>query len=222
MTSAEPQNLFLSSDGYLVIRFRRSTKRIPVHTILYIESSLRMVIIHSTFGCFQCYQKLNAIAEILGDSGFIRCHQSYLISIDKITAYTNMHVFIQEIKLPISNRYQKTFQKQIIEVFQKNYGSLICTQGIYLGSHIRIYPEKEILIGRDGTQADLVINLPLVSRNHCSILYRHTEMLYEVTDYSSNGTFIDNGRRLLPHETYILPAGCTLCFGDKGTVFQLG
>lgn len=222
MISAEAQNNFLSSDGCLLIRFQKVTQRIPLHTILYIESNLRKLIIHCTLDTYHCYHKLDDIAEALADKGFIRCHQSYLLALNKVTAYTNLHAYIQDVKIPVSYRYQKIFHQKITEIFQKNYGFLACTKGTYTGSHIRICPEKEILIGRDGEQVDLVINLPLVSRIHCSILFHHSEMQYEVIDYSSNGTYVNGNRRLLPDEIYVLQPGCELCFGDKETVWQLG
>lgn len=222
MISKNSQNDFLSEEGDLVIRFQRSVEHIPLQTILYMESSLRKVIIYSTQGTYQCYRKLDDIACVLDGMGFVRCHQSYMISLDKLTAYTNAYVCIGNTKIPISRRYQQTFLQQKVQPLQKNYGSLVCIQGSYLGTQIYFCPEKEILVGRDGETADLIVNLPLVSRNHCSIRYCLTEKQYEITDFSSNGTFVQDNRRLLPYEKYILPPGCELCFGDKGTVYRLG
>lgn len=222
MIPKNSQNDFLSEEGDLMIHFQRSVEQIPLQTILYMESSLRKVIIYSTRGTYQCYRKLDDIASILDGMGFVRCHQSYVISLDKLTAYTNTYACIGNTKIPISRRYQQAFLQQKVQPLQKNYGSLSCIQGSYLGTQIYFCPEKEILVGRDGETADLIVNLPLVSRNHCSIRYRLAEKQYEITDFSSNGTFVQDNRRLLPYEKYILPPGCELCFGDKDTVYRLG
>lgn len=227
------------SSKYLSVTYQGVTHQIPISSILYIESNLRKIAIHTQQTTYYCYQKLNVIAEQLKDSGFVRCHQSYLFALDKVTNYSNVHVYIQDIQIPISNRYQAQMQ----ELFARfrledsaqlkmslagpnkdelNCGALICIRGTYLGSIIRICPEQEIVIGRDGSVADLVINLPLVSRRHCILIYHCGTMKYEVMDLSSNGTFVDGNKRLLKNETYLLKPGSEICFGDKKTVYKLG
>ncbi len=223
-------------DNTLTITFQGTTRRIPISSILYIESNLRKITIHTNRNDYFCYRKLDEIAGTLKNDGFIRCHQSYLVSMEKVTAYTNSCLYIQDIKIPVSSRYQaeckklltKDFYKEqksnsaSLSIHWKDYGALICTYGTYLGSIIRFHPEQKIQIGRDGQTSDLIINLPLVSREHCSILYKHTRKEYEVTDYSHNGTFVEGSKRLLPNETYLLKPGCKICFGDKENIYRLG
>jgi len=223
-------------DNTLTISFQGTARRIPIPSILYIESNLRKIMIHTKQNDYCCYQKLDEVAKTLENEGFIRCHQSYLVSRDKVTAYKNSCLYIQDIKIPVSSRYQAECKKLLSKDFykernsnsvchsvhRKDYGALICTHGTYLGSMIRFHPDRKIQIGRDGRTSDLIINLPLVSRNHCSILYRHNRREYEVIDYSHNGTFIDGSKRLLPNETYLLKPGCEICFGDKENIYRLG
>lgn len=232
------QNLSPSAK-YLSITYQRLTHQIPIPSILYIESNLRKVAIHTPQTTYYCYQKLNDIAEQLKNDGFVRCHQSYLFALDKVTNYSNVHIYIQDIQIPISSRYQAEVRELLtksrhtgMEQFsaphtslnqsQFDSGALICIQGVYLGSIIRIRPEQEIMIGRDGTVSDLIVNLPLVSRRHCTLTYHYDIMKYEVIDLSSNGTFIDGNKRLLKNETYLLKPGSEICFGDKETVYKLG
>lgn len=221
---------------YLTISFQRTTYQIPIHTILYIESNLRKVVIHTTETTYYCYRKLDEIEEILKHNNFVRCHQSYLVALDKITGYTNNQLIIHDTTIPVSDRYLDKVRKLLVSsktkddnrsAFslaqkQKEYGALICTKGAYLGSIIRMKPEKEILVGRDGSIADMVINLPLVSRNHCSLLYHYDIKEYEITDFSRNGTFVNGNKRLLQNETYFLKPGSEVCFGDKDTIYKLG
>lgn len=177
------------SPKHLTISFQGITQQIPINTILYIESNLRKLIIHTQQTTYHCYQKLNDIAETLKNDGFVRCHQSYLIALDKVTSYTNTQLSIQDIQIPISNRYQKQLKKLFSTPFtpvprqqyaalsslnqsRKEYGAIICIRGAYLGSIIRIQPEQKILIGRDGNIVDMVINLPFVSRIIFYFYYR--------------------------------------------------
>lgn len=227
------------SPKYLTISFQGITHQIPVNTILYIESNLRKIAIHTQQSTYYCYQKLNDIAEQLKNDGFVRCHQSYLIAPDKVTRHTNTQVYIQDTLIPISTRYQPAMKKLFaapaslaasregdirssLNQTRKEYGALVCIRGAYLGAIIRIKPEQKILIGRDGTVVDMVVNLPFVSRVHCSILYHYDTMEYEVTDFSNNGTFVGENKRLLRDETYLLKPDSEICFGDKETVYKLG
>ncbi len=227
------------SSQYLLITYKGVTHQIPIHSILYIESNLRKIAIHTQQATYYCYQKLNVMAEKLKNRGFVRCHQSYLFALDKVTNYSNVHVYIQDVQLPISSRYQAKVQELLdrtgirgneqfhvpragLNEEQTDCGALICIRGAYLGSIIRICPEQEIMIGRDGSVADMIINLPLVSRCHCTLIYHCGIMRYEVMDRSSNGTFVDGNKRLLKNETYLLKPGSEICFGDKETVYKLG
>lgn len=226
------------TDKGLTIRYQGMKHYIPISSILYIESNLRKITIHTQQGNYYCYQKLNDIAEQLKEDGFIRCHQSYLFALDKVTNYSNIHVYVQNTPLPISKRYQN----EIKELFSRcppaslggealplsssqsetDFGTLICICGAYLGSIVRIHPEQKIIIGRDDDTADLVINLPLVSRNHCALTYHCDIMKYEVIDFSTNGTFVDGNKKLINNESYLLKPGSEICFGDKDTVYKLG
>lgn len=148
------------SPKYLTISFQGITHQIPIHSILYIESNLRKLTIHTQKATYYCYQKLNDIAETLKHDGFVRCHQSYLIAFDKVTGHTLTQLYIQNTAIPISNRYQTALKKLFadespthhsetaasLSIMRKEYGALICTRGAYLGSIIRIKPEQKILI----------------------------------------------------------------------------
>lgn len=227
-----------SADRTLTIRYQGVKHEIPINSILYIESNLRKITIHTQHGRFYCYQKLNDIAEQLKEDGIIRCHQSYLFALNKVTNYSNIHVYIHNTPIPISKRYQNEIRELLTQnppaslgkealalpsdQHEAEFGTLICICGAYLGSIVRIHPEQQITIGRDEEAADLIINLPLVSRKHCTLTYHCGTMKYEVVDFSTNGTFVDGNKKLVKNEPYLLQRGSEICFGDKDTVYKLG
>lgn len=221
--------------------------RIPLDTILFIESKYRKLIVHTKSRDYEYYDKLDCVEKVLGKDGFVRCHQSYLVPIEKVTGYNRIFLQIDEHAIPISRKYKDTIRKVIKEqeihdivinklsnnnsksyissgVFQKNdtRGALICVEGKYLGRIVRFVPEQLIKIGRDNTQSDMIVNLPLVSRMHCTIIYHEKDNNYEICDNSSNGTFADGDIRLLRGNHYLLSPGTTLSFGDKSVVYKLG
>lgn len=239
---------------------RRNVTRIPVDTILFVESNYRKVIVHTRNHFYEYYDRLDVLENVLDKDGFVRCHQSYLVAVDKITAFDGRILQVGEFAVPVSRKYKDSLnnalnlagislKKTVIKkakrpvgsekkdnadtyqqgyftsgVFQNNdtEGALVCVQGAYVGNIVRIVPEQTIWIGRDGTSADMIVNLPLVSRKHCTIIYHEKDHSYEVEDFSTNGTFVDGDERLTRGDTYLLKAGATLCFGDKNTIYKLG
>lgn len=233
----------------LQISTRDSNYKIPINSILYIENYKRIVTVYTKKDSYSYYEKLNSLEQKLKPHGFFRCHQSYLIASDKIRSYQNNCVYLEgtDSPVPVSRQHQKEIRnlfdnpqaKDGNQHFPADYeandsishslrrkqaesGALICVSGTYLGSIIRIKPEQRILIGRDGSVCDIVINLPMVSRSHCEIIYHRENNEYAIVDYSGNGTFINGTTRLVPNETYLLKPGTELCFGDQLTVYKLG
>lgn len=214
--------------------------QIPLHSILYIESNARKVSIYTKEKRYDCYQRLDDMANLLQEEAFIRCHQSYLVSADKITARSHSELKLSDITLPVSRKYLPRVRSALattslnekvnpscyltssLNCNREPSGSIIGIKGPYIGSIIRIRPEQTITIGRDGKTSDMIINLPRVSRIHCQITYHADENTYTVTDFSRNGTFIQESQRLVRNEVYTLTSGSTISFGNKETVFQLG
>lgn len=234
----------------LNIPIRGANQKIPINTILYIESNKRKVTIHTRKADYDYYEKLDVMENLLINEGFIRCHQSYLIPISRLESYNNDNsISLNGVShsISVSRRYQpalKTlFEKPAAQLpavrnsislesdcyitssLQQNQtetGALICIDGAYVGAFIRIKPEQRIRIGRDGEVSDMIVNLPLVSRVHCEVIYHAAQQEYEIVDFSRNGTFVNGDKRLVQNETYLLKPGTELCFGDKSTIYKLG
>lgn len=215
--------------------------RIPLDSILYIESNYRKLVVHTKQRDYEYYEKMNTLEELLKEDGFVRCHQSYLVPWGKVSMYNGRTLQIDDVRIPISRKYMEELKGQFpleehTQVMkEKNcylttslsqnleqMGALVCIKGSYLGSIVRIMPEQKILIGRDESLADMIINLPLVSRTHCAIVYHAQTREYEIVDFSSNGTFVNGDKRLVQNETYLLKKGTTISFGDRGTIYKLG
>lgn len=235
----------------LNLSIRGTTHKIPINSIIYIESNRRKITLHTKRKHYDYYEKLDVLEQLLHKDGFVRCHQSYLVQKDMITSYNNDNTITLDYlfhDIPVSRIHQKEI-RQLFETSadlsldelaaatteacscyitnslqqnQKDTGAFICTEGAYVGAIIRIKPEQPIRIGRDSSVADMIVNLPLVSRLHCEITYHADRREYEIIDYSSNGTFVNGDKRLLPHESYILKPETELCFGDRDTIYKLG
>lgn len=96
---------------------------------------------------------------------------------------------------------------------------LIGLRGVYEGAEIDM--GQVIVIGRDPSVAQLVISRDNISRKHCKIVYNENTGKYIVTDYSSNGTFILNGKRLDENVPTELEKGTMIELGRDGDAFRL-
>lgn len=218
---------------------------IPLDIILFLESKSRKILIHTRNQIFEYYAKLDELEAELSKEGFLRCHQSYLVPVAKIEKFAGMILTVSGIDIPVSRKYKDKVYHAIYQAelaaalpgqvlskrqydhcgrYQLNdtKGSLICVEGDYLGKIVRLVPEQTIVVGRANETADMIVNLPQVSRVHCKIIYHQKENFYEVVDCSANGTFMGDGTRLKRGDTYAVKPGCSIVFGDKSAVYRFG
>jgi hypothetical protein len=102
-------------------------------------------------------------------------------------------------------------------------GSLTGIEGMYKGAVVNLNAGEEVVIGRDSAFSHVVVdqNADLVSRKHCGIIYNPESRLYNVIDYSSNGTYTDGGTRLMANIYTHLPAGTVISLGNSVNSFRL-
>ncbi|MDR1422292.1 MAG: DUF805 domain-containing protein [Coriobacteriales bacterium] len=117
---------------------------------------------------------------------------------------------IQDAGLEASPYYQK--------------GSITGISGMYSGIAFPISPGETMTLGRDSALCHIVIDhgAAKVSRKHVSLVYDPKKKLYHAHDYSSNGTFRDDGTRLAVDTDVALPAGTVISLGSASNSFKLG
>ena len=92
--------------------------------------------------------------------------------------------------------------------------------GTYASAHIPV--SADILsLGRDPEQCSLVVNGPKVSRKHCDIHFDNSISQYIIKDFSSNGTFTADGRRLISNMENAIPVGTVIYIGNSENSFTL-
>lgn len=85
-------------------------------------------------------------------------------------------------------------------------------QGLSAGTEGRLNVDKDYIIGREA--CDIVINWMEISKRHVIIRYNSYYKYFEVTDTSTNGTFVD-GIRLEKERTYKMYPETTLVLGNN-------
>lgn len=78
-------------------------KRIPLDEIIYFESKLRLVKLHTKNEEISFYDKLDHIEKELGKKDFLRIHQSFLVNATKIKSLTKEEIVLNSgATLPVS------------------------------------------------------------------------------------------------------------------------
>jgi len=98
---------------------------------------------------------------------------------------------------------------------------IMCLAGEYQGVSVPMEDGAVITIGRDASCCNLVISGSKISRKHCQISYDKARNKYMVTDFSTNGTYIKDGTRLVKERSMELAPGTVLTLGNEANSFRL-
>lgn len=101
-----------TSIPFLYFRVDRKMVRVGLDEIVYIESLKDYIRIVRTAGNPLVMKKsISSIEEMLPENLFIRIHRSYIISIEKVTAYTQHDIEIGGQEIPIGKLYRHQLNK---------------------------------------------------------------------------------------------------------------
>lgn len=123
---------------------------------------------------------------------------------------------------PIEFQDMDSFQTEPAQCSTVTYGRIQGISGEYVNKAYRVMPDAPIVIGRDKTQATLLMSDSKISRKHVTIAFNSATNSYIVTDHSSYGVFnVDTGARLVKEQPTSMPAGTRLQLSDSAQMFIL-
>ena len=101
-----------SRQGFLYFRSERKMVKVFLDDIVYIESLKDYIKIHRLADKpLIVKQSISTIEAMLPPDLFLRIHRSFIISINKITAFTPHDVEIGNIEIPIGRQYNSNLKK---------------------------------------------------------------------------------------------------------------
>ena len=102
-------------------------------------------------------------------------------------------------------------------------GSMTGVAGIYLNQRFEFRNEEEIIFGRDPFLAHIIFDFldENISRKHCGVVFDAARDSYLVTDYSTNGTYLENGVRITANIPLLVKRGATIALGNNENQFKL-
>lgn len=98
----------VAKESFLYFRADRKMVKVFTRDILYIESLkdyVRIFMVNSK--PLVVKQTISSVEEMLPDGEFVRIHRSFIVAVDKITAYTPTHLDVAGQELPIGRLHQK-------------------------------------------------------------------------------------------------------------------
>jgi DNA-binding LytR/AlgR family response regulator len=94
-------------DAFLYFRSDRKMIKVMLDEIVYIESLKDYIrIVRTGYSPLLVKQSISMAEEMLPDKLFVRIHRSFIVSLKKVTAYTQNDVEIGGIEIPIGKLYK--------------------------------------------------------------------------------------------------------------------
>lgn len=100
---------------------------------------------------------------------------------------------------------------------------IIGRSGKYADAHFDVTDGKEVIFGRAAAECNIIFDQYAtdISRKHCSIRFDTLSGQYVIVDYSSNGTFLEDGTRLEKNKENVYPKGTVIFLGNRKNTFEL-
>jgi DNA-binding LytR/AlgR family response regulator len=114
----------LNQDSEQVIRiaFMGSLHTVRCNQLLYLSSKQHTVNFFVKNGeTLKSYGKLDDFVAQLPADSFLRCHQSYIVNLNHVTAMTTGEFTIGDIRIPISRSYSGQARSQYRELLFRNF-----------------------------------------------------------------------------------------------------
>ncbi len=101
-------------DAFVYLKSDRLMQKIFVNDILYIESWKDYVKLFFTNGKHLLVkQPISAIENLLSEHKFIRVHRSYIVSLNKISGYSNTSLQLGSTEVPVGRLYKQNVSLQL-------------------------------------------------------------------------------------------------------------
>lgn len=104
------------SRQYLFVNKRPGGVRIPLKQVSYFVSDKRKIraVFDSSQEPVEFYMKMGELEERLKNCEFLRCHQSFLLNINKIRSWDGSGISISgQEKIPVSRQYRKEIREMM-------------------------------------------------------------------------------------------------------------
>lgn len=101
------------SNKFIFVRADRKMVKVNFEEIIYVESLSDYIKVHTLQETITTRETIKNMEAKLPYVSFLRIHRSYIVSIDKITSYTNEFVELDKKVIPISRSYKESILEKL-------------------------------------------------------------------------------------------------------------
>lgn len=112
ITPVTEENKILEQEGFAYFRSDRKMIKVKYEDILFIESMKDYVkVVRLKEKPLLVKQSISSLEHMLPANKFVRIHRSFIVSIGKITAFTNHDIEIGGLEIPIGKLYSQQLER---------------------------------------------------------------------------------------------------------------
>jgi DNA-binding LytR/AlgR family response regulator len=113
--TATIQWLKQQTDGFILVNAENATRKVPLNSIYYIEVVKHCMILHTTDGEIEQWNKpLKDMEAQLAPYNFVRCSSGFLINLKYIQRVQGNSVFVADREIPISRNKKAEFLSALV------------------------------------------------------------------------------------------------------------
>lgn len=101
----------------IAVHADKKTVIIPIADILYIESQKEYIKIQTSTASIVTKHSLSKMEEQLSPARFLRIHRSFIVALEKITAFSGHEVDLRGKSIPIGGNYRETVSQKLHDFF---------------------------------------------------------------------------------------------------------
>ena len=98
---------------FIYLKAEKKMVKVLLQDIVYIESLKDYIRVRTTEKEIITWQRISSLEEKLPDNKFLRIHRSYIIAIDRITAFNHTSIELGSLELPIGRQFKPSVLKAL-------------------------------------------------------------------------------------------------------------
>ncbi len=107
-------------EQFLIAKRKAQSYKINFKEILYIESQLRKIRIHTAYEIIECYYKFSDVESKVEEYGFFRCHKSYIVNLRYVSKYTGNSITLKNSETIYLSKYKYSEFSKAYMYYLKN------------------------------------------------------------------------------------------------------
>ena len=93
-----------TTEDYLLLPLSDGAQRVDIRRILYVESRVHTMEIHTKDGVVRTNLKMGSLEEKLAERNFFRCHKGYLVNLEQVEKLEEYDCIMGTERIPVSRR----------------------------------------------------------------------------------------------------------------------